>query len=90
MIGILNGEEIVVMTDTRKTASRMIVLEVEHLEGNEDVRVANPFFSGYGISIKMELGTNLGRLCDREGNDVRRRPQHIVQINIIHRIVDYS
>lgn len=30
----------------------MIVLEVEHLEGNEDVRVANPFFSGYGISVK--------------------------------------
>lgn len=40
------------MTDTREAASRMIVLEVEHLEGNEDVRVANPFFSGYGISVK--------------------------------------
>lgn len=68
----------------------MIVLEVEHLERNEDVRVANPFFSGYGISIKMELGTNLGRLHDREGDNVRRRPHHVIQINIIHRIVDYS
>lgn len=43
----LNREEIVVVSDARNAASRVVVLEVEHVEGNENVCVANPLFASY-------------------------------------------